>query len=122
MVIAVLGPGEILYTYAYVWYYTRFRYLSAMCSLSFIKATTIVYLDICILYLCVQKRQTLVDILDLVHAHAAVVRLAQLLAGDDFQQLQQLYAVRQIDEQIFHLHLGLRNTDARRRTEGGGGI
>lgn len=55
----------------------------------------------------VQERQTFVHVLYLMYTHAATVRLAQLLAGNDFQQLQQLYTVRQIDEQVVDLHLGL---------------
>lgn len=58
-------------------------------------------------YLRVQKGQAFVNILYFMYTHAATVWLAQLLTGDDFQQLQKLYTVCQIDEQVVDLHLGL---------------
>lgn len=62
-------------------------------------------------YLRVEERQGLVHVLDFVHSHAPVVGLGQSLAGNDLQQFEQLLSVRQIDEQIVHLHARLKKSD-----------
>lgn len=66
-------------------------------------------------YLSVQEGQALVDVLDLVDPHAAVVRFAQLLARDDLEQLEQLDAVGQVGEEVFDLHFGLVGREGRKK-------
>ena len=55
-----------------------------------------------------QEGQRFIDVLDLVHAHLAVVWFAQLLSGDDLQQPEQLPAVGQVGEDVLHLHTRLK--------------
>jgi len=57
----------------------------------------------------VQERQALVHILHTVNPHLSVVRFPNFLSRDDLQQLQQLYAIREVGEEVLNLHLCLRN-------------
>lgn len=59
-------------------------------------------------YLGMEKRQGLVHILDFVNSHASVVGLGQSFAGYDLQQFEQLFAIREVGEQIVHLHARLK--------------
>lgn len=61
-----------------------------------------------------QEGQALVDVLDLVDPHAAVVWLAELFARDDLEQLEQFDAVGQVGEQVVDLHLGLSGRERER--------
>jgi len=59
--------------------------------------------------LCLQERQALVQVLHIVKPRLSVVRFPKFLARDDLQQLQQLFAIREIGEEVLNLHPHLRN-------------
>jgi len=56
-----------------------------------------------------QERQALVQVLHIVNPRLFVVRFPNSLARDDLQQLQQLYAIREVGEEVLNLHPRLCN-------------
>jgi len=56
-----------------------------------------------------QERQALVQIVHLVNPHFSVVRFPKFLARDNLQQLQQLFAIREIGKEVLNLQPRLCN-------------
>lgn len=58
-------------------------------------------------YLCMEKGETLVDILNFMDTHLAIIRLAQLFTANYFQKFEKLLSVGKVDKYVLNLHLCL---------------